>query len=183
LALLSVLIAVVAGCAGSHKAKPAVPTTGALGSPVSRKCSSAGEGLRTCVTDGARRPDPTIERRRGSSWFVVTGSLKPADPATAWLPKVYLSPDRRTLLAEWGYACDGHAAAFVPAGGGKARIVTGERSWLGAVGSRPLGWTRRGTARVRVFARWGPRRAQPPGVYEFDPHRRALGSTVRARGC
>jgi hypothetical protein len=104
---------------------------------------------------------PTIERRAGSSWVVVTGPLPHPDPTAVW-GQVWLSPDRRTLLAEWQFPCDSAVAVFVPARGGKAWLVTGQADWRKAPISRPLGWTPDGKARVRVFGK--------RGVQLIDPH-------------
>ena len=84
---------------------------------------------------------------------------------------VWISPDRRTLLAEWEYPCDSAAAVFVPANGGKPRLVTGERDWRKAPIAHALGWTSDGKARVKLFTRWRTRTGavHPPGVYVFDP--------------
>jgi hypothetical protein len=76
--------------------------------------------------------------------------------------RVWLSPDRQTLLAEWEFPCDSAVAVFVPAQGGTPRVVTGQRDWRKAPISRPLGWTHHGKARVRVFGK--------PGVQLIDPH-------------
>jgi hypothetical protein len=84
---------------------------------------------------------------------------------------VWVSPDRRTLLADWQYPCDSAAATFVPAMGGTPRLVTGERDWRKAPISRAVGWRRDGKARVRLYTLWRGYRIDPrrPRVFIFDP--------------
>jgi hypothetical protein len=87
-----------------------------------------------------------------------------------WGTRAWLSPDRRTLLAEWLYPCDGHIAVFVPATGGKPRIVTGEADWRKAPPTYPLGWTPSGKARVRLLGAWrGISATKHQPVLLFDP--------------
>ena len=148
----------------------------------SRTCTDAAPDFRTCFGSGTNS-HATIERRTGATWGVITGPLRPLDLFTEWGPKVWISPDARTVLAEWLYACDGHLAVFVPAAGGKPRIVTGERDWRKAVASVPLGWTRDGRARVQVLRSWGPHHLRPAGVYLFDPKREPPKRVPFTRGC
>ena len=84
---------------------------------------------------------------------------------------VSLSPDRRTLLAEWAYPCDSAAVLFVPVANGAPRLVTGEESWLQAPVAHALGWTREGKARVRIYTAWRGHRITPfhPRTFLFDP--------------
>ena len=91
--------------------------------------------------------------------------LRPTEPSAEW-NGLSLSPDGKTLLAEWAYPCDSAAVVFVPAAGGPVRVATGERDWRKAPSARALGWTRGGKARVRTYAPW---RGRPPGVYLIDP--------------
>jgi len=149
-----------------------------------RSCNPAGQGyrgreFRACSNRGVPS-NPTIERRTAAGWTVVTGPLKPAEPSAQW-GAVWISPNRRMLLAEWQYPCDSSAAVFVSASGGKPRLVTGERDWRTAPVARALGWTSDGKARVQIFKRW---RGHPPGIYRFDPQvrRHEAGPTARA-GC
>ena len=157
----------VAGCGGRQEGhrtvKPAVETTCLEGlncepsSAVVRECAQAAPGFRTCM----RGSHPTIERLSGSAWTVIAGPLPHSDISTGWSPKVWLSPDGETVLAEWQFPCDSAVAVFVPAHGGTPRIVTGHRDWRKAPISRALGWTRDGRARIRVFGK--------PGIELIDP--------------
>ena len=159
------VVAVVAGCGGrQEKTKPAAVETTCIegincgsSSPVVHECTRAAPGFRTCERDH----HSTIERRSGSAWTVIAGSLPHAEMSTAWGPRVWLSPDGDTVLAEWTFPCDSAVAVFVPAHGGTPRIVTGHRDWRKAPISRALGWTPDGKARIRVFGK--------PGIQLIDP--------------
>jgi hypothetical protein len=148
----------VAGCGATREAAapPKKP---------SRTCTAAQvSGFRTC----RHLPVPTlptIERKTASGWAVVARPLRPSEPSAEWRA-VSLSPDGKTLLAEWAYPCDSAAVVFVPVTGGAARVATGGRDWRKAPSARALGWTSDGKARIRTYARWGSR---PPGVYVVDP--------------
>lgn len=155
---------VAAGCGGAGR--PAQNRNAVQSSP---DCSAAALGYRTCFHLG-RRP-ATIERRAGSRWELVAGPLHPTDPTAQWGPKVWLSPDGKTVLAEWTFPCDDHLAVFVPARGGKPRTVTGERDWRKAPPSVPVGWTTSGKARVQLLRSWRGIRvtARHQPVVLFDP--------------
>lgn len=115
-----------------------------------------------------------------SGWTLVTGPLKPPAIDAMW-DRVWVSPDRRTLLAEWTYPCDSGAVVFVSARGGTPRVVTGESDWRKAPVSRGLGWTADGKARVHVFRRWHGHEA---GIYLFNPHAPARDARpVTQPGC
>jgi hypothetical protein len=180
---LVLLVAFSAGCGGSRPVDRQATDQRQARAPESRACAAAAPGFRACAYSSAGKPHPTIERQTGSTWTVVTGPLKPADPTTEWGAKVWLSPDAQTLLAEWEYACDGRIAVFVSARNGKPRIVTGEQDWRMAVPSEPLGWTRDGKARVRVYDAWGTHGTHPAGIYLFDPHGRPPKATKHVKGC
>jgi hypothetical protein len=116
---------------------------------------------------------PTIERMTASGWAVVTGPLKHPDPSAQW-GRVWLSPDSRTLLAEWQFPCDSEVGVFVPMRGGTPRVVTGQLDWRKAPISRPLGWTRDGKARVEVEGKRGVQLIDPRSVRRLP---------ARPRGC
>src|SRR5439155_15407944 len=102
----------------------------------------------------ARPQDSSIERRVGLKWELVSGPVNHSDPLSEW-GAAFLSPDGRTVLAEWEYPCDGRVSFFIPTSGGTPRAVTGEHDWRAAPGSDVLGWTADGKAPVRVYGRWG----------------------------
>jgi hypothetical protein len=155
-----------------------------------RTCELVGKGyrgrdFRTCWGPDAQDPNPTIERRTATGWALVTGPMKPRDMSAQW-GEVWVSPDHRTLLAEWQYPCDSAAVVFVPAAGGTPRVVTGERDWRKAPGARPLGWTRDGKARVRVYGPWRGHYvdSRHGTVFLFDPRVNAGDvKPLRQSGC
>jgi hypothetical protein len=168
---------------GINCAAPPEPESG-------RKCDLVGMGyrgrdFRTCWGPNARHPNPTIERRTPSGWELVTGPLKPFDMSAQW-GAVWVSPDHRTLVADWQYPCDSSVVVFVPAGGGKPRLVTGESDWRKAPVARSLGWRRDGKARVRLYTAWQGHQVDPrnPSVFLFDPDLPARDAQpAEKRGC
>ena len=177
---LVVIALLAAGCGtAQHVATPGTTRQ------AERLCSAAkARGFRTCWSGGPVAK-PTIERRTASGWRVIARSLAPPEPSAQW-GEVLLSPDGRTLLAEWRYPCDSAAAVFLPAGGGKPRLVTGERDWRKAPVSRALGWTRDGKARVRLYTSWRRWRisTRRPRVFLFDPQVPARDARPAAQsGC
>ena len=161
------LLLLAAGCGGvKHVAARQAPAKDP------RACTAAAPGFRTCFKPGIPS-NPTIERRVGSTWAVVTGPLKPSEPSAEW-GEISLSPDGRTLLAEWQYPCDRAAVFFVPARGGKPHLVTGESDWRKAPVAHALGWTRNGKARVQIYRSWHGHRIDPTHsrVFLFDPRAR-----------
>jgi len=177
---LVLLVLVAAGCGG----KAAAPVQGRHVVRPSPDCTAAAPGYRTCFAFPGH--PATIERRVGSEWKLVTGPLKPADPTARWGLQVRLSPDKRTLLADWDFPCDSSVTVFVPATGGVPRLVTGERDWRRAPISRPLGWTTGGKARVTLYTSWRGIRVNPahPKVLLFDPNAPAADARpAPPRGC
>jgi hypothetical protein len=139
---------------------------------------------RTCFSVGVHTR-PTIERWAASGWRVVTGPLEPREPSAQWYGG-WLSADRRTLLVDWQFPCDSSVALFVPALGGKPRLVTGEKDWPKAPLARSLGWTHDGKARVRLYTSWKRWRITPghPRLFLFDPHKPASDAWPVVRsGC
>jgi hypothetical protein len=115
------LLLLAAGCGGArHVAVRQAPVRNP------RTCTMSAPGFRTC--SAVMPSNATIERRTTSGWKVLTGPLKPQDPAAEW-GEVSLSPDGRTLLAAYEYPCDSAVVVFVPAAGGTPRVVTGEADW------------------------------------------------------
>lgn len=153
----ALVVLLLAGCGGSRPVEHRAHA-GSAGD-----CTAAAPGFRTCF--GLGRKPATIERRHGSGWSLLTGPLQPTDPTSQWGPKVWPSPDRQTLLAEWTFPCDSAVAVFVSLNGGKARVVTGQKDWRKAPISYPLGWTRGGKARVRMGGT-GPIRLIDPRAVE-----------------
>jgi hypothetical protein len=105
-------------------------------------------------------------------WSVLVGGppgsvhdgLQVGHWADAWL-----SPDGRTLLAQWSAECEIPIAFFVDAERGSMRPVTGEQRWAKAPESIALGWAADGRARVRLTKGYCGGTKHPPGVYLVDP--------------
>jgi len=64
----------------------------------------------------------------------------------------FVSPDGRTLLAQWTAECEVPFAFFAPAKGGKPRLVAGEQKIDDASPSVAHGWTRDSDAIVEVLS-------------------------------
>jgi hypothetical protein len=64
--------------------------------------------------------------------------------------KAFLSPDGKTLLAQWSAECEVPLAFFVPVRGGVPTAVTGEDDWADAPTSVADGWTSDGRAIVEL---------------------------------
>jgi hypothetical protein len=159
----AVVVALATGCgAGEPKQRRAA-------SPQRRDCKSAGHGYSICgyPTAAVSRRFSTIELAARQ----IAGPIEKTPdghPVGHW-ERLWLSPDGRTLLAQWIAECEVPIAFFIPAGGGKPRAVTGDRDWRNAPESVARGWTRDGRARVLL-----PRGAcggsfRIPGVYLIDP--------------
>ena len=121
----------------------------------------------------------TIERRVQGQWKVSVGVPK---GGRSWAPEagvcvlngswraVWLSPDGKTLLAQWSAECETSYAFFAPASGGKARPVTGAGNYRNAPESQALGWAEDGRARVFVIGETGcGGREWQSGEYLIDP--------------
>ena len=106
-------------------------------------------------------PRGALRRRCLHARSLVVGGRRLAGPATklgSW-QRVWLSPDRRTVLALWSGECEIPTAYLV-------RVRDGRLKPLGTETS-PLGWTHDGRAVVR-FANGCGSPPQPPGVYLVD---------------
>ena len=76
---------------------------------------------------------------------------KPPGAKVGHWAKAFLSPDGKTLLAQWASECQVPYAFVVPARGGVVRVVTGEANWAKARPSVADGWTEDGRAIVEVW--------------------------------
>jgi hypothetical protein len=116
----------------------------------------------------------TLQVRRSGEWEIIA-----REPAGAFgrhgshywgiWSKVKLSPDGKTLLATWSAECDGAYAFFIPAAGGKPRLVTGKFDWSSSPMSNGIGWAPDGRARVEVFGEGCGGSGWTPGTYLIDP--------------
>jgi hypothetical protein len=129
-------------------------------------------GFRLCLNIAkSGNQHSTIERRVRGSWRVLSGPpLGNAADARygEWL-NADLSPDGRTILAQWGGPCEVPNAFFLPASGGRLRTVTGEQEWTKAPMSAGVGWRKDGRAVVRVLSGGCGPDFRRPGLYLIDP--------------
>lgn len=98
-----------------------------------------------------------------------------------WVPdRVFLSPDRRTVLGQWSGECEGQSTYLVAIADKRPRSIFVSES-------RARGWSRDGRARVFLAEPgFGREQGYRPGVYLVDPHtlKRTLVQPVRSqRGC
>jgi len=95
--------------------------------------------------------------------------VKNAYPVGFWVPeRIFVSPDGRTLLAEWSGECETQWAYFVAVASGRVRTI------FGVYESTAYGWTHDGRARVRlaspIYAKSKyPRIRLHAGMYDVDP--------------
>lgn len=95
-------------------------------------------------------------------------SRPPPEQSGFWRA-AYLSPDGRTVLAQWSADCETPTAFFAERGGG-LRTVTGDRDWRKAPESVALGWSSGGRAVVQLLEGACGYGYDKPGVYLIDPH-------------
>jgi hypothetical protein len=76
-------------------------------------------------------------------------------------------PMRQTVLAQWSGECEQQRTFFIPAGGGKPRVATGEHDWTKSPESEAIGW--RGSHALVRLRGAGETPATKPGVYLVDP--------------
>jgi hypothetical protein len=191
IALVAVVLA-VAGCGGNSPStaastqpvvttEPESPTTveeTATAPKPDEQCEAIGRSdFRYCERlKGPWQVAMTLQVRDGEEWKTLA-----REPARAFRRHgsgnywgawgtVKVSPDGKTLLATWLVECDTAYAFFIPAAGGKPRLVTGELDWDASPMSRGLGWAADGRARVDVITGGcGGGLEWTPGIYLIDP--------------
>ena len=165
-----VLAAAAAGCGGSSK-------PGASVSAVICVPPTTPDRASICGRSGANP-----EGKSPST--IVVGTRRVARPLSAhgFWRKAILSPDGKTVLAQWSGECEVQTTFFVAVGGGRPRAVTGEGSLSRAPASTALGWAADGRARVRLSQGACGRGFSQPGVYLIDPHTGARTLEHRMRG-
>jgi hypothetical protein len=107
--------------------------------------------------------------------------IKNARPAGFWVhERIFVSPDGRTLLAQWSGECEGQSTYLVATSGGRPRSIFISES-------SALGWSKDGRARVFLAEPgFGSERGYRPGKYLVDPQtmKRTLVQPARSRlGC
>jgi hypothetical protein len=105
---------------------------------------------------------------------------EPVEDLGRWR-KVFVSPDGKTLLAEWSGACEVPTAYLIAADGGRPRAITNYAN--GSATSFALGWQ---GAKARVRLPEGEGLKVKPGIYLVDPATMAKTLVRRLRashGC
>jgi hypothetical protein len=175
LATLVVLAGGLVGCGASEREA----TTRAPSPPVDRgKCQRIGtfqgEALRLCFEPNANDhgrfvlASGTTARELAVSRPGPTPTAAEAGKAGHW-SWAAVSPDEKTLLAQWSGECEVPLAFLVDLAKGAPTPVTGESDWAESPISVALGWTT--DNRAIVFLPKGGScgdGASPPGVYLYS---------------
>jgi hypothetical protein len=180
--------AALAGCGADEEraattAGPRAATTAQPPAPPRDRCIPAkAAGFRLCgqPTEEPRTTPSTIERRDGEARRLLVSAPKSSSVGGNlhghWR-QAWLSPDGKTLLAQWSAECEIPIAFFVDAKSRAMRPVTGEKVWTEAPESIALGWGADGRAWVRLTKGYCGGAKHPPGVYLIDV---ATGKLTRA---
>ena len=154
LPLLAVVL--LAGCGGSAASIVTVTRTAA---PFS-SCSRIDESLiQLCERPAARGYTTAFFARCGERLVALPVEHPPGSKVGHWVT-AYLSPDSKTLLAQWSAECEEPQAFFVAAAGGVPRALAG-RSDV-SIGH---GWTSGGRAIVEFPRGTCGGTASRPGMY------------------
>lgn len=161
------------------------------------KCrATRSPGLLVCGYPLDESNASSIWSRLGTARVQVTGPariamsgvpakpIEHAGPAGFWVhDRIFRSPDRRTLLAQWSGECESQSTYLVSTDGGVTRPI------FGGAPSVAIGWSRDERARVLLPNDiWGMRakRIFRAGVYLVDPATLAARLERRVplrRGC
>ncbi len=174
---LSVLAAVLAACSGAGaEPEPRAKAGGQdRASQIGLRCLDAGRRggrVYSLCTTHARNEPGTFYVREGDSVtdlpvrWPTRAAARYRVGRWSWAA---LSPDGKTLLAQWSAECEVPIAYFIDLRLGQARPVTPERRHGGSPSSIGLGWTPSGDA-VVAFPR-GPcgTNTGRPGIYRVSP--------------
>jgi hypothetical protein len=154
LALLAV--ALLAGCGGSAASIVTVTRTAA---PVN-SCSRIGESLiQICERQVAGEYRSSFYVRHGERLDALPIEHPPGSKVGHWVT-AYLSPNNKTLLAQWSAECEEPQAFFVASAGGVPRSLA-DRSDV----SIAHGWTSDGRAIVEFPRGTCGGTASRPGMY------------------
>ena len=163
-------VALLAGCGGSAASIVTVTKTAAP----ARACSTIGDSLiQLCQSRRTREYTTVFYVRRGERLAALPVTKPPGSKVGHWVT-AYLSPDRKTLLAQWSAECEVPVAYFVAARGGTPRALS-----TGAEESVAHGWTGDGRAIVEFPKGVCGGTAGRPGLYlvSVDGARRLLTPT------
>jgi hypothetical protein len=169
-------VLLVAGCGGQKVVT--VTRTVTSSAPA---CSSIGESaLAICaVGKPAAGADETAFFSTRGGHRVRVPVQRPRGSMVGHWVTAYLSPDGKTLLAQWSAECEVPIAYFVSARGGSPRPVSAD-----AAESVAHGWTDGGRAIVEFPNGPCGTGAKRPGIYlvSLDGRRRLLEALPRANG-
>ena len=113
----------------------------------------------------------SIEVAGASGKHRIAGSppnSRPPPGQSGFWRAAYLSPDGRTVLAQWSAECETPTAFFAERGG-HLRTVTGDQDWRKAPESVALGWSSKGEAVVQLLEAACGYGYSKPGLYLIDP--------------
>jgi hypothetical protein len=179
-AALVVLSGGLVSCAGDERqATGREATTRATAPPIDRGvCQRVGtfhgEALRLCFQPNANDHGRFVLSSGATAREVAVSPPGPTAAATdagkighwAWGA---VSPDEKTLLAQWSAECEVPIAFLVDLANGAPTPVTGEADWAESPMSLALGWTTDGRAIVFLPQGGGcGAGASPPGVYLYS---------------
>jgi hypothetical protein len=154
LPLLAVLL--LAGCGGSAASVVTVTKT----APSPRSCSRIEESpIVLCHRTAARFYTTAFYRTRDRRLVALPIAHPPGSKVGHWAT-AYVSPDRKTLLAQWSAECETPQAFFVAAAGGVPRALGGRSDE-----SIAHGWTSDGRAIVEFPHGVCGGTVRRPGVY------------------
>ena len=156
-------LAFIASACGEEEAStPTGPPQAASTAPVA-ECKPIGqtgdEKLSLCWRGDSRWPGRFV-RQMGATRRALDVPQPTRVGHWAW---ANVSPDGKTILAQWSAECEVPVAYLVPVAGGEPREA------IRSYSSRAVGWTKNGRAIVKVLdSACGPN-APRPGFYLVDP--------------
>jgi hypothetical protein len=179
--MFALLALAAAGCGGS-KHRP-LHGAAAVGRSAITSCVSVSKPAQPGAGYWICGRGPRGGSGRSTLMHGATVTAQPIDKGGHW-EKAFVSPDARTVLAQWSGECEQQRTFFIPAGGGKPRVVTGEHDWMKSPESEAIGW--RGSHALVRLRGAGETAARRPGVYLVDPrtfHRTLTAPTKRSFAC
>lgn len=163
-ALLTGVLLVAAGCGGGGGGSaPAVRAQHQVCRP------TRAPGYTVCGYPLQKRMTSSIWTSFGRSAVKLAGPAETVKqdphPAGFWVPeRLFPSPDGKSLLAQWSGQCEVQSTYLVSASTGKARPILDR-----ADESSALGWTREGSARIKVPRPTCGGAHLRAGIYAVDP--------------
>ena len=175
LTTLLCLVFVLPACGAEERSSPSERPHGAATTPAA-ECNpigqTGGDTLLLCWR-GDSRWSGRFVRQTGAERRVLD---VPQPTRVGHWASAVLSPDRKTILAQWSAECEVPIAYLIPTAGGEPREAV--RSYS----SRAIGWTEDGRAIVKVLeSACGPN-APRPGFYLVDPAGATTGPFKRRPG-